>query len=200
MKRVVFGLMVILSMAALANAAITGYSCDDDHDGVIVMQSTAMDPPLGGTDVTLTMYCTQPKFAEGNVVGDFSTDTELDPTVRLTEFITNDTNYDWTGYNFSIRMSKTFTISAPVMPKDWTYVITQAPASVPSGEYVGSVVFSKGTGSAVKVGDEANFGFKMQFLGAVSYCTAQTPVPEPVSIVMLALGGFALTQIRRSRR
>ncbi len=218
MKHLVLSVMVVLAVTSLVNAGLTSITCDDDNDGVITMPLTTENyaGPIYPTDVTFEMDCIHHNAGGvvGNVQGDFNTDTELDPTVHFLENITNDTGFAWTGYTIYIRMNKTFRFLPPtaiVAPAGWTYVFNPdvlvyttfggtLPGDPSTQGYVGSVTYSMGTGSPIAKGGTANFGFKIQFAGSASYCTEQTPVPEPISLVMFAMSGLALIRLRRNRR
>jgi hypothetical protein len=189
-------ILVIMLTAISANASIIGWNCDDDGDGAIVIGGQPAFSQQGQdefTEYTLTWDCVQ-NWYPGHVLGDFITDTELDPTVWIAETVQNQTAAAWTGYQIKVTMNKTFSISTSVIaPDDWTYQISQ-PTQISPTSWVGIINYSVGTGNAIAIGDSGDFGFKMSFLGGVSFCTEQTPVlvPEPMTMGLLALGALAL--------
>ena len=182
-------------------ASITGWTCADDGDGAIVM-STPTWTDNGGHDYDLSMSGAQ-YWYPGHVAGDFTTDTELDPTVRIIEDISNDTSFDWTDYHITIGMSHTFSfVSAGLMmPDGWTADIGSISAgTIPNGGsgYVGTINYYQSAGDPVAIGDDGMFGFKISFVGSISYCTQQVPTPEPATIGLLGLGAMALLRRRRA--
>ena len=204
MKKVVviFVVMAVLAVSLPARAEIIDWNCADDGDGKIVMGA-----PTWGENpdysYTLGMSCNQygvPGDA-GHIGGDFTTDTELDPTVWIVESVDNYTNFAWTDYHITIGMNKTFTIGAVVTPLDWTYVVTApAPGTIPNGGgpgWVGTVDYFVGTGSPIAITGSGDFGLKVSFLGSVAFNTEQIPTPEPTTLALLSVGALAL--IRRKR-
>ncbi len=190
---------LLLFTVSTVNASITSWTCADDGDGAIVMGTATLTATSDGYDLTMsgTQY-----WYPANVVGDFKTDTEEDPTVRIIEDVENDTTFAWTGYQITIGMSHTFSfVSAGLLiPDGWTVDIGVVSAgTMPNGDagYVGTITYSKGTGDAIAVSDDGIFDFKVSFLGSTSFCTAQTPIPEPATIILLGLG--AVAAIRRKK-
>jgi hypothetical protein len=188
-------LFAVTQFASVASASIVGFSCADDGDGAIVMNPATLTPV--GDEYDLTMSGVQ-NWHPAHMLGDFTTDTELDPTVRIIEYITNDTTFDWTDYHITITMNKTFTIShtAVVTPTDWTWVITDP--TVSGTNWVGMIDYYQDAGDPVAMGDEGAFGFKVSFLGSVAFSTAQVPTPEPTTIALLGLGAISLIRKRRA--
>ena len=187
MKKLLTAILAILPSNAFVNAVIIDWNCDGD--GAIVMGSQDWTEDA---EYTLTMSCAQYE-SPGHIQGNFTTDTELDPTVWFAETVENDTTFDWTDYHITITMNKTFTIGSSVItPDDWTYQITQATYDSISGLWIGSIDYHVGAGSAVVIGDSGDFGFKVSFLGSVEFCTEQIPTPEPATIGLLTLGALAL--------
>jgi hypothetical protein len=192
---------VILACTVQANANITGWLCDDDHDGVILMDNASVEfTDKGSGDYDFRFPCTQAEFATGNVVGDFTV--VGDPSVYLIEDVYNDTGFAWTGYDFYIGMPQSFTISEnPAFiwaPDGWSAQVYQPTlGTMPNGGsgYVGSVIFRGGP--AIADHDTATFGLKIIFNGSIHYCTGQTPVPEPVSATLLGMGALTLARRRR---
>jgi hypothetical protein len=185
-------ILVIMLTAISANASIIGWNCDDDGDGAIVIGGQPAFS-TGQDEYTLTWDCVQ-NWYPGHVLGDFTTDSELDPTVWIAETVQNQTAAAWSGYQIKVTMNKTFSISTSVIaPDDWTYQISQ-PTQISPTSWVGIINYSVGTGNAIAIGDSGDFGFKMSFLGGVAFCTEQIPVlvPEPMTMGLLALGALAL--------
>ena len=191
----------LLFAVSTVNASITNWQCADDHDGAIVMSPATWD----SVAYQLTMSGTQ-YWGPAHVAGEFTTDTELDPTVKILEDVSNDTDFAWADYHIAIGMTKSFSILSTgiTAPTGWTWVIT-APAAdqplpgdiSPGTGWVGVVNYYKGTGDSVAIGDDGLFGFKVSFLGSTNFYTAQVPTPEPTTIILLGLG--AVSVIRRKR-
>jgi hypothetical protein len=98
-------------------------------------------------------------------------------------------------------MNKTFSITSVIAPLGWTCAIT-SPVSgmlLPNNSigWLGTVTYSKGTGSAIADGDSGEFGLKVEFLGGVAFCTEQTPIPEPATMSLLTIGTLALLRRRK---
>jgi hypothetical protein len=191
---ILFSASLIFFLSLPADAGIVSWNLSDD--GVIVVDRSVLtntgvceyDLEIGGSHVGNL----------GHLFGEFVTDADPDPTVRILEDVENDTTFAWTDYHIAIGMNKTFTIleTGLMMPDGWTAVITPVASDMPlpSGGtgWVGMVDFYQGTGDAVVIGDTGTFGFKVNFDGSVQYCTQQYPTPEPATLALLGLGAFAL--------
>jgi hypothetical protein len=190
-----------LFAVSTANAVITGWNCADDGDGAIVMNTPTWED-YGGSDYELSMTGIQ-YWYPALVEGDFTTDSPEDPTVRIIEDISNDTTFDWTDYHIKIGMSQSFSFvsSGTLAPAGWTAVLSAVtPGYIPNGGpmgYVGTINYYQSAGDPIVVGYSGTFGFKISFLGNISYCTEQIPTPEPTTILLLGLG--AMSVIRRRR-
>jgi hypothetical protein len=82
-------ILVIMITAISANASIIGWNCADDGDGAIVLGGKPAFSQQGEnelTEYTLAWDCTQ-NWLPGHVLGDFTTDSELDPTVWIAETV-----------------------------------------------------------------------------------------------------------------
>jgi len=186
------------------NASITGWSCSDDGDGAIVMHPTGW-ADNGNHDYSYSMSCAQ-YWYPGHLLGDFTTDTQEDPTVRIIEDVSNDTTFDWTDYHITIGMTQNFSFvtSGLLTPANWNASVTAVTAGIlPNTNnvagYVGTINYVMGTGgSPVVIGDDGTFGFKVSFSGTTDFTTEQIPTPEPTTIALLGLGGLALIKRRRA--
>ena len=195
--------VLLLFAVSTVNASITGWTCGPDTDGAITMNYTTLTPD--GGEYLLDMDGVQHGYP-AHLAGSFTTDTELDPTVKILEDVSNDTDFAWADYHIAIGMTKSFSILSTgiTAPTGWTWVIT-APAAdqplpgdiSPGTGWVGVVNYYKGTGDSVAIGDDGLFGFKVSFLGSTNFYTAQVPTPEPTTIILLGLG--AVSVIRRKR-
>jgi hypothetical protein len=199
-------ILLLLFAVPTVNAAITSHSCADDSDGAIIMTSPSWTDN-GNKDYTLSMNCAQWGFpddsaAPGHLAGDFQTDTELDPTVRILEDITNDTTFAWTDYHITIGMTQSFSFLGLTAPAGWAAsIVGPAAGYIPNGGpmgYVATINYVMGTGgSPIDIGGDDIFGFKVSFLGSTNFSTEQIPTPEPTTILLLGLG--AMSVIRRRR-
>jgi hypothetical protein len=196
-SRVFLYLAFLFLVCPLATAEIIDWTCDDDGDGAIVMESALFGPSAEG--YSLELICTQ-NWYPGHLQGDFITDTPEDPTVSLVQIITNDTDFVWTDYHITIGMPQPFSIVGAFGPTDWTWNVTPATDRLalpghptPRTCWVGTIHYY--AGSPIPIGGSGRFGFVVSFEGTVSFCTEQIPTPEPTSVLLLALG--ALTVLRR---
>jgi hypothetical protein len=193
--------LILLLAVPCVNASIVGWNCADDGDGAIVMGPATLTDN-GDHDYDLSMSGEHYWFP-AHVAGDFTTDTELDPSVRIIEGVENDTTFDWTDYHITIGMSHTFSFvtSGLMMPDGWTAEVSAVSAgTMPNGGsgYIGTIDYVNDTGDPIVIGDEGDFGFKISFSGSISYCTEQIPTPEPATIALLGLGALAVMRKRRA--
>lgn len=178
--------IVLSLLTASANASIIGWSAADDGDGGLVMQA-AWDQGTYALNLTGTQY-----WLPGHVLGDFTTDTELDPTVWIVEDVGNETTFAWTDYHIDIRMNKEFSIVGVVSPPDWTWAIT-APSPTIGDQWLGTVNYYAGT--PIRAGGSGNFGLVVSFLGSVNFSLEQVPTGAPAAVPVpgaLLLGGLGL--------
>ena len=193
---------LFLFAVSTVNASIVSWNCDDDGDGAIVMNDSLTTLNPIGEEYELSLTGVQSWFP-AHVEGDFTTDTPLDPIVRIIEDVQNDTTFAWSDYHITIGMSQTFSFvsSGTLAPAGWTAVLSPVTAGyMPNGGpmgYVGTIDYYQSAGDAIAIGDIGTFGFKVSFLGSIAFSTEQIPTPEPTTILLLGLG--AMSVIRRRR-
>jgi len=166
--------------------------------------SAALNCPVytwpGGTDVNLYGY---QYWGPGNINFNVTTDSSGDPTLTLGNNIVNDTAFAWTGYEVTVTMNQTFTLSSALVtvPPDWTVSSVVQPGAPVAGIYTGNIIFNAGT--PVQIDQSLDFSYQLSFLGGVQFTETLTPLgptPEPGTCTLL-LGGLALGGwIARRRR
>jgi hypothetical protein len=208
----ILALMVVLVLSAGVQADILTYSCDNDGDGAIDCQMTRWEEV--GLEYDMDIVGNQFE-GPGHMIGNFTTDDPLDPTISVMNSIDNYTGYDWTGYQVLVMLNNPFSIlSASVtQPGDWLPAVIAQPSFYGSftnngqtytNMYVGQIDYSGGTpvltGTDELLGDgeTLDFKYKISFQGSTGYTLVQemNPVPEPGTISLLILGLIALAAFK----
>ena len=202
-----WGLLFVafLAITSTVNADIIDWNCGSDGDGGIDMSSAAWADlaPEGGIPAYELRMDTIQNESLAHMEGDFITDTELDPIVWLIEDVDNNTGFTWTGYQFYVYMTKSFSINAVMAPEDWSYQITAPIAGQvfphqegeinPVTGWMGLISFTADNpAAAILDGGMGSFGAKLAFIGTVQFCTEQIPTPEPATLGILGLGALGL--------
>ncbi len=183
--------LTVLFLSPSVQADIIAYDCAADGDGAIVMDAIDFDFD------TYDMTCAGRQYrAPAHILGDFSTDTELDPTVRFLSAVQNETDFVWTQYLIEVAMSKPFSLANATGPAGWTPTLTQP--TLQGGQHIGSILYTGG--APIAIGDEATFGYKASFLGGISFTQTMTPLPEPGTLLLLASGSVLMFLRRRRAR
>ena len=175
--------VVLVAVASVAHADIIGWDCADDGDGAIDCVASF---DYGTYELSIVG---DQNWGPGHMLGSFTTDTALDPTVMMYNTIDNDTGFTWTGYQVNVSMDSTFTLSNAMVftPGDWTTAITQPTWT--GSEYRGVVDYSSGT--PVADTETLTFAYNLSFDGATSFqfCQEMVPTPEPTTLALLLIGG-----------
>jgi hypothetical protein len=193
MRKAITFVLAVLFTASVAQADITSIDMANDGDGAInCLADTSFTGSEGTVDVTGDQF-----WGPGHMIGTITSDTALDPTLLMLNQIDNETGFAWTGYDVNIKMSSTFLISNVSVsnPADWTFTITQP--TLQGSEYIGTISYVGGT--AVQPLGTFDFGYAISFDGATSYqfCQEMVPVPEPVTMSLLGLGGLVMLRRRK---
>jgi hypothetical protein len=181
----------LLCCASIGQASIiTAFLNPDD---AAVTCTTAWDAAAAALTVT-----GKQSLGYASLSGAITTDTAVDPILKVTNEVDNDCAFTWTGYTIRVKMDRAFTISALnlLTPADWAGTITQQPV-LDGTRYVGTIDLAAGT--PVAIGDTLGFSYKITFEGAQAYafCQEFTPTPEPGTLALLAVGAIGLVARRR---
>jgi len=180
--------VAVLAMCALAQAGFVptdpngaGFQCtfDDDPTQQFHTWTFTVDEDGSGDLILEENYkITYPGTDSVNMFGQ----TDSDPIVRITKYVTNETNAAWTGYTLTLNNA-----SAGV-----SFTGTPTSDGFDDAVIAGNVItFSGGT---VAVGEEValNFRILVENSGSFGWCVTQMAIPEPATLAMLGLGAVVL--------
>jgi hypothetical protein len=218
MKKLVVILTAVaaLALSSTTYANITSAWWAPDGDNAILCPQPGWTNSAPGATSSLLMYGDQ-YGVPGHMAGQIATDSPLDPTLFLGGTIGNDTGQAWLGYTINVILNKNFsfgpsfpTVDNPPNSDGWFVAALNAPVLQNSGPWngywLGTIVYSKGAGSLIGVGQDMDFGYSITFSGAMSFSFVQemipsyTNIPEPSAFVLAGIGSliFAL-RLRRNR-
>ncbi len=194
-----FSLVVAANLLgwSIGNASVTGVT-DWNYSGGIYCYAPLWDST---GNIGIDGY----QSGAGQMGGTITTSNPVDPTLTIANAIDNDSAFAWTEYIVNVSMNTSFTIlaAAATAPPGWAADITQPGAPV-SGIYTGTIDYLGGTPVAIApaLNSELDFTYQIMFSGATSYSLTEsvTPVPEPASFSLLALGGLVLGGRALARR
>ena len=189
----VVGMLVIVS--SFAQAGITDIGCTfpnegNDHDWIFELDDNDTTGKTNDDFYSLTLIETINVSGPDVVV--FSGIAEEDPVIHYTKTITNNTDFDWTGYELILKCEGgcvSFDYSNLPTSDD---VFLNVDISDPT-----KIVFSSGF---VYMGDTVvlDFDVSVPDSGSFQICLEQIAIPEPATLLLLGLGGFALLRRKRA--
>jgi hypothetical protein len=207
MKSKTLTLTVLFSLGfwSVASANLLSLTYTNDNTGALNCNYGTWS--FGGTTNFADVYVSGDQYwGPGTMLGNITTTSAGDPSLRFHNDIENGSGQDWTAYSVIVFLSQPFTITnvAVFTPGDWSF--TYSTNSTWNGSaYEGFVDYTGGTSVS---GDPENpgtfdFAYKLVFDGATSYTLSQEliPVPEPGTGGLLAmgllLGGYINRRLRR---
>jgi len=179
-----------ISQATILSATYTG-------DGSGALDSTAT---WTGDNSQVTITGSQTSLPATTSLA-LTTDTDADPTITPYNWINNDTDFSWSGYQICFVGSKAFTLSNPLLltsPADWSISVSASPDNT-------QWELNASGATPIAVGGELDFSYQLSFAGSFS-CTQTlnplraAPVPEPGTLVLAFSGLLGLAALRVSRR
>ena len=188
-----FVALTLIASVTLTHANITGVS-------LYVSPSSDMTCTYNwSAGYPLSVIGSQSGTAAATLYGSVTTDSPLDPTLVITESISNSTLATWSDYHVTISMPTNFSFSnvSVTTPGGWTSTVTQ-----PGPSNIGSLDFNALSSSGyITPGETLAYAFSITFNGPVNFTETAMPsvVPEPSAVGMGAVGGL-LMLIARARR
>jgi len=200
------GLLALFSFTSKAN--ITGVDYASDGDGVIICNpwnwsgsTPELTLPTVHGDYT---NCLTGGFDPGHVLFNITTDSALDPTLKISNSIDNDSTFPWSAVTVNLYMAVSFTVTNATLtaPATWSIVSgDNQTATLVGGQYKATLLYDTGPDIPNDGLSTIDFGYWVKFTGSPSYVLTQEiiPVPEPSTLALLA-GALLVGGIARLRR
>lgn len=176
-----------LVVCAILVASLTSVS----HAGFVQIDVRRAGPPVGVFDLIMNNL----DIAEGRVsIAGFvsaqvlaeliiSGVTDADPVMHMTMTVENQSNFTWTGYEFTI--AGTGVSFVPGSASSDVFTVVNEPD-------VMTVIFSEPAAVAPLSSVGFEFDILINSIGDFGFSLTQSPIPEPATLMLLSLGGAFL--------
>lgn len=177
-------LLVLLVFCSILKAGFVTFDCNFPDDPQELYHEWAFD----FTEKELTLGENISQLGDDDVI--MSGETTVDPIFHVVKTVINSSDYAWDSYELTLAISENNGGAGGFVNSPQSSVFTSASLTSTS------IVYS---GSSVGIGDSVvlEFDVEVSSTGLFSFCLTQNPIPEPMTVAILGLGGIFL--IRRKR-
>lgn len=200
--------LLVLICCSISSANVTNVTYASDGDGVFNCNPWQWTGNLPEVPVDIYGDYVDPMGvgAPGHLILNVLADSELDPTLKISNSIGNDSAFAWTQFTVNVYMAVSFTLTNTTLsgPGGWSLASPSTQTAFFNGtQWEATVLYQGGPAIPNDTISSIDFGYWVQFSGSPSYVITQEmiPVPEPSTFALLAsgllMGGFAFVSRRR---
>jgi hypothetical protein len=191
-------------LCSISSANVTNINYASDGDGVFncsAWQWTGNLPEVTVPTIYGDYVDPTGVGAPGHLILNVSADSELDPTLKISNSIDNDSSFAWTAFTVNIYMAVQFTVTNTTLsgPAGWSLASpTVQNATFNGTQWEATVLYQGGPAIPNDAVSSIDFGYWVKFSGLPNYVITQEmiPVPEPSTLTLLAagllMGGLAI--------